>query len=676
LTVAQVLRWADAHHARTGKWPNRCLGDVQESPDNRWSAIDAALHAGNRGLPGGGSLAQLLSEHRHARYKMALPRLTIGQLLAWADRHRESTGDWPTVLSGPVIGAPGETWNAIHLSLRLGRRGLRRGSSLARLLCKHRGRASRLSLPQLTYRQILAWADAHHRKMGNWPTTTSGFVKGAEGIQWAGVNSALNKGLRGLPAGTSLRQLLVQHRGVRDPFRLPGLTAPQIVRWAESYFKRAGRWPNAKSGPIPETQGDTWKKIDRALIDGRRGLPGGSSLFRLLGTQGLTTKPLRPTQAAGGRTRRRIRSRLTIRQILAWADEHHEREGSWPTKSCGSVPGETALTWSAVDACLVKGLRGLRPGGSLAQLLERQRRVRNLQHLPPLSVERILAWADAHHKSTGRWPSCDSGPVRGSSGETWSAIFNALYFGGRGLPGHTTLAQLLAEHRDVRNRGNLPKLDVEQILNWADQYHRRCGVWPQSGSGPIPDAEGETWYGIDCVLRSGGRGLPSGSSLPRLLAEHRGVRNLKNLPRLTVPQILAWADEHRRVRKEWPHRDSGSVEGVEGETWSRIDSALRVGSRGLARGYSLARLLAERRGLRNRWSAGRLAIKHILLWADEHKRRTGTWPLADSGSVDDAPGESWNEIDTALAQGARGLPGGDSLRRLLARRRGRTGDAR
>jgi hypothetical protein len=33
----------------------------------------------------------------------------------------------------------------------------------------------------------------------------------------------------------------------------------------------------------------------------------------------------------------------------------------------------------------------------------------------------------------------------------------------------------------------------------------------------------------------------------------------------------------------------------------------------------------------------------------------------------DAVGETWRAIDTALRRGLRGLPGGDSLRRLLGR---------
>ena len=60
LTVPQILRWADAHHRRTGKWPSSESGPVAEAPGESWQAVNNALHRGLRGLPGGDSLARLL----------------------------------------------------------------------------------------------------------------------------------------------------------------------------------------------------------------------------------------------------------------------------------------------------------------------------------------------------------------------------------------------------------------------------------------------------------------------------------------------------------------------------------------------------------------------------------------------------------------------------------------
>ena len=110
----------------------------------------------------------------------------------------------------------------------------------------------------------------------------------------------------------------------------------------------------------------------------------------------------------------------------------------------------------------------------------------------------------------------------------------------RGLPGGTTLARLLRERRGIRSYSGLPGLDVEQILAWADSHREATGEWPVRRSGPSAGAPEETWSAIDSALLRGGCGLPGGSSLPRLLAKHRGVPNMRDLPPLTIKQILSW----------------------------------------------------------------------------------------------------------------------------------------
>jgi hypothetical protein len=149
---------------------------------------------------------------------------------------------------------------------------------------------------------------------------------------------------------------------------------------------------------------------------------------------------------------------------------------------------------------------------------------------PELSVSQVLAWADAHHRRTGRWPQVVSGPIAHSLGETWRAIDSALRHGRRGFPGGSSLARLLAQRRGVRNSQDLPPLTRETILAWADAHHRRTGAWPSLESGPIADAPGERWNAVDQALRQGGRGLAGGSSLAQLLAQERGIRNRSALP--------------------------------------------------------------------------------------------------------------------------------------------------
>ena len=286
----------------------------------------------------------------------------------------------------------------------------------------------------------------------------------------------------------------------------------------------------------------------------------------------------------------------------------------------------------------------------------------------PLTPERILAWADAHHGATGQWPTRTSGRVRGVEGETWPAIDMALLQGRRGLPGGSSLPRLMAESRPVRNVHTLRRLTLEQILAWADAYHARTGHWPRARSGRIAEAPDETWNVVETALYQGLRGLPGGGmTLPQLLAEHRGAPAIQTSRPLTVDQILTWADAHHAATGRRPVEDSGPVSGAPGESWSGISIALTKGIRGLPAGSSLARLLAERRGARNPKGLPHLSLKQIRAWAGAYRSANGRWPSAGSGPVAEAPapGETWAKINSALVNGHRGLPGGLSLARLL-----------
>ena len=104
-----------------------------------------ALFMGTRGLPGGTSLARFLSQRRNARNRKGLPRLTIKQILAWADVFQQRNHRRPTVLAGRIPRTQGETWCTVDKALYRGTRGLPGGSSLAQMLDKHGRRRTRYS---------------------------------------------------------------------------------------------------------------------------------------------------------------------------------------------------------------------------------------------------------------------------------------------------------------------------------------------------------------------------------------------------------------------------------------------------------------------------------------------------------------------------------------------------
>jgi hypothetical protein len=215
---------------------------------------------------------------------------------------------------------------------------------------------------------------------------------------------------------------------------------------------------------------------------------------------------------------------LHVIDILAWWTNIESAPASFRRPSpeeCGlslarSGKGLTAHCDEAFVACRADGrLRNC--SQSIADIATAERSRNN-------SIKGILEWADQHRARTGHWPHPRAGAIPAALGETWLAVGMALTYGGRGMSGGCSLAQLLLKHRRVRNASRPPKLTVTSILRWADAYHRRTGNWPTHASGLGHEYPEETWEGIDNALRRRGRGLRIRSSLPELLLSNRGVR--------------------------------------------------------------------------------------------------------------------------------------------------------
>lgn len=313
----------------------------------------------------------------------------------------------------------------------------------------------------------------------------------------------------------------------------------------------------------------------------------------------------------------------------------------------------------------------------MGRSMSRSQRSPPVNRKPRLTIAQVLTWADEHYRRTGEWPRHTSGSVRGTGDETWGGINDALYRGTRGFRGGSTLARELYRLRGRRTPRNVPPLDEAEIFRWAQEYFRRVGRWPAGSDRAAEAAPGETWGAVDLALQRGTRGLPGGSSLPRLLAVKGGKRNPAQLPRLSVARILKWADSFHRAHGHWPGHKSGPVTESPQETWCAIDKALRAGRRGLPGGTSLSKILNQHRGAHGGGSrlprkipeSDRLSIHQISAWGRDHKAKTGCFPNRDSGPISGTDGLTRFIVDCALKRGSRGLPGGSSLAQMFGDRR-------
>lgn len=89
--------------------------------------------------------------------------------------------------------------------------------------------------------------------------------------------------------------------------------------------------------------GEVWQRINVALREGGRGLPGGLTLSQVL----VAERAVRKRAYAPG---------LTVKRILRWADAHHKRTGAWPKSNFGPVSGVPGETWIVIAPALQKGI--------------------------------------------------------------------------------------------------------------------------------------------------------------------------------------------------------------------------------------------------------------------------------------------------------------------------------
>lgn len=365
-------------------------------------------------------------------------------------------------------------------------------------------RVKRHRPPEFEITAILEWAKSHHERTGAWPNKTSGRIAEAPAESWQKINQALRQGLRGLPGGNSLARLLFVQIGADARASLIAYSVESICEWAMAWHERTGAWPARRAVAFPKHRARQWLKVNTALSAGIRGLPGGSTLAKLL------------AEHLGVENRHAI-GPYTGTRILAWVDECHDQHGCWPTARSGEIPDSGGATWMSVQMALVQGRRQLPGGSSLPCLLGQHRGVLYQQDLPPLSMDAILQWAEAHKERTGRWPIRSSGVIPEAPGENWRKVDAALRVGNRGCPGGSSLARFLSEERGVRNRTCLPRLTIDGILEWSNQHRQLTGSLPSHRSGSIPESPGDTWSAVDVALKQGLRGLPGGVTLARLL---------------------------------------------------------------------------------------------------------------------------------------------------------------
>lgn len=259
----------------------------------------------------------------------------------------------------------------------------------------------------------------------------------------------------------------------------------------------------------------------------------------------------------------------TVWDVIAAIKSHDNRVHGW-VSSAGSFSGSASKSHIKFNINLPSVIQGKFYEAIESRIVTRFSDV-------TLTEDLIWGWMQDHYRENGKWPSVNT-PGR------WSVLDNRLRKGRFGLPGGSSLAKLRG------NLGSEQPLTEAQIYECIQDYYSKTGRWP-AASTICPASPYGSWPAIDMALRLGRRGLPGGSSIAKLRGgvltragslTKRGASN-----QLTFDQIYEWMLDHKMSHGVFPNCEMKTKVGD--TNWRAIDSALRLGSRGLPGGSSIAK---------------------------------------------------------------------------------------
>lgn len=265
---------------------------------------------------------------------------------------------------------------------------------------------------EISLKLIREWGERHKAITGSYPSKTSPWLlEDVKGWTWNNIGMAMYRERYGLPK--------MALGAVFDGGRKAKLTVEMIRDMAERHKAVTGLYPMPDSEWVLTAEDPVrdWGKINVALQQGRRGLPGGSSLHQMF----------------HGHI---VRGQLTIELIREWGRRHFETTGEYPTVSSPWVLEDVKNeTWAAIGSALINGLRGIPLGAPPLNLIFRLKEA--------LDRETIAAWVRGHRAITGKDPSPSSEWVIPGVDESWRKLSHALMIGQRSLPGGETLADFV-----------------------------------------------------------------------------------------------------------------------------------------------------------------------------------------------------------------------------------------
>ena len=136
------------------------------------------------------------------------------------------------------------------------------------------------------------------------------------------------------------------------------LSIEQILRWCDIYYERNNKYPGQYAKSIPEMEGEDFANINAALNTGIRGLP------KMTGLAGLLAKER-------GYIHNQNKPSIELEDVINEMINYFRVNQKFPTADNKEIAGSLGCKWSALNASLHIGGRGLPKGLSLSKLKKR-----------------------------------------------------------------------------------------------------------------------------------------------------------------------------------------------------------------------------------------------------------------------------------------------------------------
>ena len=453
-----------------------------------------------------------------------------------------------------------ETWYCINAALRHGIRGVDQKTSI-RKLSEELGLVS--SKADLSIEDIKLAISEYTKENSVRPSSSSGdasmYFDDEE--SWAGINSALSSGGRGLGTSTSLRLLC------KDMGLIQDLSRENTIDAITRYKQDNGKCPSSRSGDATKYFGfkTNWSFVSSAFeIGSVDGVEDGTNFIEFMVKNNLKDK------------KDEINLEIVKKAILKF----HEETKTCPTKRSGDATEyfEFKTNWEVVDDRLRHKICGIEEKTSLSNICIELELKSAKQHL---SIEIVKNAILKFHEETKTCPTEKSGDATKYFGFkiTWTAVNQRLHNKLCGIKEETSLGNICIE---LELKSEKQQFSIEIVKNAILKFHSETKSCPTQKSGDATKYFGFkiTWEALEKRLSSKLCGITEETSLRKICIE---LGLMAQKPQLSNEIIMIAIKKYYDENSCYPRGSSGDATKYFGfqETWSAVSGALYMGTRGL-----------------------------------------------------------------------------------------------